>query len=376
MARERSAVAGVEVITPAFWCGKRVLLTGHTGFKGAWLASWLVKLGAKVHGYSLPPSYSPNVYGASGIVASIEETVGDIRSIDALRTSITCFQPEVIFHLAAQPLVRFSYEHPVETFETNVMGTVNLLQAARSCRELLAVIVVTTDKCYQNRELKIGYTESDPLGGHDPYSASKACAELVAQSWYQSFLSQSDCESRELFGLATARAGNVIGGGDMAVDRVVPDVLRSVTADSSVHIRNPNAIRPWQYVLDPLGGYLCLAESVANEPRLYSGPWNFGPGEDDVQPVGRVVERLLTRLGADTRWSYRPEPSLHETHSLLLDCSKAKAELGWSPQYSLEEALESVVRWQDLPMEEASHRGFIEMEIDRYMNRVGSEAEC
>ncbi len=323
--------------TDQFWNQRRVLVTGHTGFKGGWLSLWLAARGAAVHGLALDPAV-PSFFAAcrlGGLLAG--DTRADIRDPAAVQRCLEAAEPEVVFHLAAQPLVRHSYREPVDTFATNVMGTVNLLEAIRGCPSVRAVVVVTTDKCYDNREWDWAYREGDALGGADPYSASKACAELVAAAYRRSFLAAGG------LGLATARAGNVIGGGDWAGDRLVPDFLRASDSCQPLVIRSPGAVRPWQHVLEPLAGYLLLAE------RLWAGAdgaegWNFGPGESGDRPVGWLADRLCA-LVPGAAWEHRPGDHPHEARLLRLDSGQARRRLGWRPRWSLEEALARTVEW-------------------------------
>lgn len=326
------------------WRGKRVFLTGHTGFKGGWLALWLASKGAVVRGYSHDPYTTPNLFDEARIGSLIEDVRGDIRDGAKLDRALTDFAPEVVFHLAAQPLVRYSYQDPIGTFETNVIGTARVLDAVRRTPSVRAVVSVTTDKCYENKEWLWGYRESDPLGGYDPYSSSKACAEIVSAAFRQSYfptakLSEHGC------GVATARAGNVIGGGDWSTDRLIPDLVRGFVEGKPALIRRPNAIRPWQHVLEPLHGYLLLAEQLLSGDARYATAFNFGPSDDDAQPVGWIVEKMVGFWGDGARWVLDPEPGVHEAGYLKLDASRARAELGWQPRLRLETALQWLVEW-------------------------------
>lgn len=325
---------------PGFWHGRRVLVTGHTGFKGSWLCLWLQALGARVHGLALPPATDPALY----TVARVDEgmassTLGDIRDAALVARTVAAVQPEVLLHLAAQPLVRQSYADPVQTYATNVMGTVHLLEAVRRLDRPCAVVNVTTDKCYENREWLWGYREDEALGGHDPYSSSKACAELVTSAYRRSFLAAGGTA------LATARAGNVIGGGDWSPDRLVPDVLRSFERGEPVALRHPRAVRPWQHVLEPLSGYLVLAERLATQGQAFAEAWNFGPGEDDAQPVQALVEQLAALWGGSARWQIDGAAHPHEAHALKLDSAKARTRLGWRPHWRLAQSLQAIVAW-------------------------------
>jgi CDP-glucose 4,6-dehydratase len=274
-----------------FWKNKRVFLTGHTGFKGSWLSIWLDSLGANVHGYSLKPPTDPSLFNLCSIDRFTNSTIGDIRNRDLLKATLQKAQPEIVFHLAAQPLVRESFKNPVETYETNVMGTVNLLDAVRACPSVKAVVIVTTDKCYENREWHWGYRENDPMGGYDPYSSSKGCAELVTAAYRQSFFNPKDFDNHHI-AVASARAGNVIGGGDWALDRLVPDCLKAILDGRKIIVRNPHAIRPWQHVLEPLRGYLLLAQKLFENGPQFAEAWNFGPDDRDCRPVIDVVSKL------------------------------------------------------------------------------------
>lgn len=322
-----------------FWAGRRVFLTGHTGFKGGWLALWLADMGAEVHGYALPAPAGPSFYTTTGVAAHLAgECLADIRDADVLRAAITAARPEIVLHLAAQPLVRASYRDPVETYSVNVMGLVNLFEVARACPSIGAMVNVTTDKCYENREWLWPYREDEALGGHDPYSASKACAEIVTASYRRAFLAEAG------IALASARAGNVIGGGDWAVDRLIPDFLRSLDRDETLVLRSPNATRPWQHVLEPLAGYLTLAEALLDQGATMAEAWNFGPGPQDVASVSDIVDRLCVRI-AGAGWELASDVQLHEAQSLALDSAKARARLGWRMRWQIEEALSRTLDW-------------------------------
>ncbi len=322
-----------------FWRGKRVFLTGHTGFKGSWLALWLQSLGAEVHGLALEPPTEPNLYTVARVGDGMANSViADIRDGAMLAASLRAAKPEIIFHLAAQALVRYSYTQPVETYAINVMGTVNLLEAVRAMPGVRAVVNVTSDKCYENREWVWGYREHEPMGGHDPYSSSKGCAELVTTAYRRSFFDKAGVA------LASARAGNVIGGGDWAVDRLIPDFLRAADAGETLKVRSPHAIRPWQHVLEPLYGYLMLAEHLYLEGDKAAEPWNFGPADEDARPVRWIVERLAAMRGG-VSWECDSAFQTHEAHYLKLDSSKARARLGWRPRWRLETALTQTLEW-------------------------------
>jgi CDP-glucose 4,6-dehydratase len=338
----RGAVEGLEM-NAQFWRGRRVFLTGHTGFKGGWLSLWLHALGAEVSGLALAPRV-PGVFDAARVAEVMRSGIGDIRDAAVVSRAMDEARPQVVFHLAAQPLVRASYADPLGTYATNVMGTAHVLDAARRCAQIEAVVVITTDKCYENEESSRPYRESDRLGGRDPYASSKACAELVSSAYARSFFA---CESdRPRPALATARAGNVIGGGDWQEDRLLPDVVRSLTGGPALLLRNPQAVRPWQHVLEPLHGYLMLAERLSgDEARRFGGAWNFGPDERDARPVGEVTERFLRIWGAPAGWRLERSPGAHESQLLRLDSSKARQSLGWTPVLGLEEALQRTVDW-------------------------------
>ncbi|WP_018403790.1 CDP-glucose 4,6-dehydratase [Marinobacter gelidimuriae] len=324
----------------AFWCGKKVFLTGHTGFKGSWLSLWLQSMGAVVKGFALEPPTTPALFEQARVAEGMESEIGDIRDLKAITASMTAFNPDVLIHMAAQPLVRLSYREPVETYATNVMGTVHVLEAARRCSHLKAIVNVTTDKCYENREWVWGYRESEPMGGHDPYSNSKGCSELVTAAYRSSFFNTPDTAA-----LASARAGNVIGGGDWAEDRLIPDILRAFEKKQPVIIRNPLATRPWQHVLEPISGYLTLAEKLFNECDVYAEGWNFGPHDEDVKPVEWILNRLVNHWGQGASWQLDTNPQPHEAQLLKLDISKAAAKLKWRPRWSLAETLDSIVEW-------------------------------
>ncbi|MDR0701342.1 MAG: CDP-glucose 4,6-dehydratase [Azoarcus sp.] len=342
-----------------FWRGKRVLLTGHTGFKGGWLSLMLTRLGAEITGFALPPPTDPSLFALARLDRETRSIIADLRDADAIDRAVREARPEIVLHLAAQSLVRQSYATPAETYATNVMGLVNLLEAARRSDAIRAILIVTSDKCYENREWPWGYRENETLGGHDPYSSSKACAELVAAAWRAAFFNAPESRAR----IASARAGNVIGGGDWAQDRLVPDILRALDAGAPIRLRLPEAIRPWQHVLDPLRGYLLLAEKLYREGGAYAEAWNFGPADDETKPVKWLAQRLAQQL------TQPPEPReipleidarVHprEAHCLKLDSAKARARLGWRPRWSLETALEHTAAWHRAWREGADMRDF------------------
>lgn len=327
------------VMSPSFWQGRRVLLTGHTGFKGAWLALWLQQLGAQVTGYARAPATRPNLYGLAQVADGMTSIFGDVRDTAALSSALKAAQPEIVIHMAAQALVRYGYENPVETYATNVMGTVNLFEAVRTCSSVRSIVCVTSDKCYDNKEWLWGYRENEALGGYDPYSSSKAAAELVTSAYRDSYLRDQGV------GVASARAGNVIGGGDWAADRLVPDVLQAFAEGRPAFIRNPDAIRPWQHVLEPLSGYLSLAEHLCEKPSEFAGAWNFGPYDADAKSVRNVVEKLAAAWGGGAKWHLDIQRQPHEAHHLKLDISKAGAKLNWRPRWTLEHALDQTAYW-------------------------------
>lgn len=348
-----------------FWNGRRVFLTGHTGFKGGWLALWLQHLGARVHGYALPPNTRPDLFHVARVGDGMESTIADIRDALRLEQCMASFEPEVVFHLAAQPIVRASYEDPVGTYATNVMGTVHLLDAVRRLPSVRAVVVVTSDKCYENREWDRGYVETDAMGGFDPYSSSKGCAELVAAAYRNSFFPPSQ-RAQHRVGLASARAGNVIGGGDWSRDRLVPDILRSIEAGQAVRIRNPDATRPWQHVLEPLSGYLMLAERLCGDASAFSEGWNFGPVEQDCRPVQWVVQRLIHQWGAGASWQRDGGEHPHEARFLQLDINKSQKRLGWKPRWPLEGCLQRIVDWHRAAAEGRDMRAITIAQIEEF----------
>lgn len=331
-------------MNPAFWRGKRVLLTGHTGFKGSWMALWLQSMGAQVTGYALIPPTQPSLFEQADVAAGMTSVIRDIRDLAGVRAAVDACRPEIVFHMAAQPLVRYSYAEPVETYSTNVMGTVNLLEAVRLCPGVRAVVNITTDKCYENREWEWAYRENEPMGGYDPYSSSKGCAELVTAAYRSSFFNP-DQYARHGVALASVRAGNVIGGGDWASDRLIPDILAAFEQGMPVRIRNPHAVRPWQHVLEPLRGYLVLAELLYSQGARFAEAWNFGPHEEDARPVQWIVEKMATMWTGDTSWQVDPGDHPHEANYLKLDISKARKHLQWTPALRLEEALRYIVEW-------------------------------
>jgi CDP-glucose 4,6-dehydratase len=326
-------------VTPEFWRGRRVLVTGHTGFKGSWLVLWLAAMGADVTGVSEGVPTEPSLFELARLEQDVHTIRADVRDAATVRRAVADTRPEVLFHLAAQPLVRPSFRAPRETYEINVMGTVNVLEAVRLEPGVCAVVNVTSDKCYENRDWEWAYREDEPMGGHDPYSSSKGASELVTSAYRRSFFGEPDGVR-----LASARAGNVIGGGDWGEDRLIPDIMRAALADAAVEIRNPGATRPWQHVLNPLSGYLLLAERLFDDPAAATA-WNFGPAETDARPVGWIVERLDALWPGGLRWERDGGVHPHEARYLKVDSSRARGRLGWAPRWGLERALESIVEW-------------------------------
>jgi len=333
-------------IDPDFWVDKRVFLTGHTGFKGGWLSLWLSSMGAQVTGYALAPNTSPNFYDVIGIQGIIKKShIQDIRDLSQLRDAMVAANPEIVIHMAAQPLVRYSYANPVETYATNVMGTVHVLECIRGLESVRATVVVTTDKCYENKEWVWGYRENEAIGGYDPYSNSKGCAELVTSAFRQSYFSDQNY-TKHRHALASARAGNVIGGGDWSEDRLIPDALKAFESEIPLVIRNPLATRPWQHVLEPLSGYLVLAQALYKKGTQFASAWNFGPRDEDARSVQEVVNLLIERSPAGAKWQQDESEQPHEAHSLKLDCSKANQLLAWKSRWSLETAVQNIADWQ------------------------------
>ena len=328
-----------------FWNGKKVLITGHTGFKGSWLALWLKNLGADVCGYALSPASEPNLFANLELDKQINSVIGDVRDLPAFETLLKDFQPEIIFHLAAQSLVRKSYREPIETYTTNVIGTINILEAARKTDFVKSIVIITTDKVYENKEWYWAYRENERLGGFDPYSNSKACAELAVAAYRNSFFAETDCL------IATARAGNVIGGGDWSEDRLLPDVFRSLIFGEKLEIRNPHSIRPWQHALEPLAGYMKLAEKLYAGEKSFAESWNFGPSDEDSKSVGWILDRIKRIWNEPVNWEIADGKQPHEARLLKLDSAKAKSELGWLPKLTLNEAVNLTAEW---------YRGFVD----------------
>lgn len=347
-----------------FWKNKKVLITGHTGFKGSWLTLWLKTLSANVIGYSLPAPTNPSLFVDLNLENEITSHTADILNYDKLKEVINEEQPEIIFHLAAQSLVRYSYENPIKTYSTNIMGTVNLLETIRQSSTVKAAVIVTSDKCYENKEWLWSYRENEPMGGHDPYSSSKGCAELVTASYINSYFKNHKTA------IATARAGNVIGGGDWALDRLIPDFIRSIYSNKPVLIRNPQAVRPWQHVLEPLSGYMKLAQALYECGKDYVGGWNFGPKEEDARNVAWIVNHLVKKWDDGASWQQDQQAHPHEAHYLKLDTSKAKTKLDWQPQWSIETTLNLIVDWYKAYQNRLDIRSIILDQIAAYQDNL------
>jgi len=380
MEQRQRSMEGVEMtrrqrdmVDANFWKGKKIFITGHTGFKGSWLCLWLNRLDAKVTGYALNPPTNPSLYELCRTDKLVRTTIADIRDGALLTKAMQAAEPEVVIHMAAQPLVRDSYKIPVDTYSVNVMGTVNLFEAVRATKSVKAVINVTTDKCYENKEWVWGYRENEPMGGYDPYSNSKACSELVTMAYRSSYFNEKDYATHGV-AIASARAGNVIGGGDWALDRLIPDFIRAILKKGKVVIRNPHAIRPWQHVLEPLSGYLLLAQRLVVEGPRFNGGWNFGPDDSDAKPVAWLVERLCAKWGDGASYSISKATHPHEAHYLKLDCSKAKTELGWHPQWDLEKAIDSIVEWTQIYAAHEDVAAICTRQIDDYIAKGATKA--
>ena len=353
-------------MNPSFWKDKQVLLTGHTGFKGGWLSLWLQSLGASVTGYALNPPTNPSLFEVANVADHMKSVIGDVRDFNTLQRVMQESNPEIVIHMAAQPLVRYSYDNPVETYETNVMGSVHLLESVRNIKGVKVVVNVTSDKCYENREWLWGYREYEAMGGYDPYSNSKGCAELVTAAYRSSFFNPENHHQHGV-AIASARAGNVIGGGDWAVDRLIPDFFRALAVGEKVVIRSPNAIRPWQHVLEPLGGYLLLAENLYNHGNKYAEAWNFGPGDTDEKTVEWIIKELATQWGDGASFSVDADDvRLHEANYLKLDCSKARMQLGWQPQWDATETIKRICAWNKAHMSGQDMKAFALSEIKQY----------
>jgi CDP-glucose 4,6-dehydratase len=348
-----------------FWENKKVLITGHTGFKGSWLSLWLQAKRANAIGYALPPPTKPNLFEVANVEKEMVSIIGDIRDSKNLQTVFTEHRPEIVIHLAAKPLVRYSYNYPLETYSTNVMGTINVLEAVRQSNSVEVAVIITSDKCYENREWLWGYREDEAMGGHDPYSSSKGCAELVASAYRRSYFSDNNSTGHQVH-MATTRAGNVVGGGDWAEDRLIPDIMKALMENRPPFIRYPHAIRPWQHVLEPLRGYLGLAEKLWHHGKNFTEAWNFGPNDEDSQSVAWVADRIISLWGEGARWEADSAHHPHESTYLKLDCSKAKSLLGWVPQLDLTTALNWIVEWYKAYLQKKDMRQFTQTQISRY----------
>jgi CDP-glucose 4,6-dehydratase len=366
MGQRQSSVEEVGLtmqgVNPDFWKGKRVFVTGHTGFKGSWLSLWLQSMEAEVHGLALPPPTTPALFNEAKVGSGMTSIIADVRDYNTVLAAMAASKPDIIIHMAAQPLVRYSYQAPVETYAVNVMGTVHVLEAARQVGTVKAILNVTTDKCYENKEWVWGYREDDSMGGYDPYSNSKGCSELVTSAYRRSFFQQRG------IALASARAGNVIGGGDWASDRLVPDILRAFENNQPAAIRNPHATRPWQHVLEPLSGYLLLVQRLHNEGQLFAEGWNFGPHDEDARPVQWVVEHMAAAWGNGARWQLDAGTHSHEANYLKLDISKVRAKLGWRPRWSLSTALGKIIDWHHAWLDKADVRAKCLQQIAEYQS--------
>ncbi len=352
-------------VDPFFWRGKKIFLTGHTGFKGGWLSLWLVSMGAKVTGYGLVPNSTPSLFDIAAIDSLIDKShIADIRDLESLQRAMSEAKPDVVIHMAAQPLVRYSYANPVETYSTNVMGTVHVLQSTRAIDSVLATLVVTTDKCYENKEWVWGYREHERLGGYDPYSNSKGCAELVTAAFRKSYFSIPNSVNS----VASARAGNVIGGGDWSEDRLIPDAIKAFEKKKPLMIRNPLATRPWQHVLEPLSGYLILAQVLYEKGPIFASGWNFGPRDEDNRSVQEVVDLMISNWGESASWEKLGLEQPHEANFLKLDCTKARMQLGWIPKWNLEIAVQKIIQWQRAFQANQNMQEFSIAQINDYMS--------
>lgn len=365
---ELEIVLAIAKVNPSFWNGKKVFLTGHTGFKGGWLSIWLASMGAKVTGYALSPNTSPNLFEVAKVAQDLEQShIADIRNLEVLQKAMAQAKPEIVIHMAAQPLVRYSYANPVETYATNVMGTVHVLESVRRLDSVRATVVVTTDKCYENKEWAWGYRENESMGGYDPYSNSKGCAELVTSAYRQSFFDPNKYAEHGN-AIASARAGNVIGGGDWSDDRLIPDAIKAFEAGKTLMIRNPLATRPWQHVLEPLSGYLVLAQELYKEGIKFDGGWNFGPRDEDARSVEDVINLLIKNWGEKASWAHDASEQPHEAHALKLDISKARQYLHWAPKWNLDIAILNIVAWSKAYQESGDMNTFCMRQIEQYQD--------
>ena len=360
MASKKSSLESL-VVNPNFWKSKKVFITGHTGFKGGWLSLWLHSMGAELHGYALNPILEPSFYVSTKLALLFKtNTIADIRDKKALKKIIDEVKPDIVFHMAAQPLVRYSYEHPIETYEVNIMGTLNLLEILRYSTSIKSFINVTSDKCYENLESRHAYKEDSSLGGFDPYSSSKACSEIVTSAYRKSFFHDKK------IGIATARAGNVIGGGDWSQDRLLPDFFKALIEKRSLIVRSPDAVRPWQHVLEPLSGYLRLAEKLYMEPIKYSGAWNFGPQSESAQTVSWILNKMTEKI-PNAKWEVDKKFQPHEATLLMLESNKAETLLSWIPRWNLDEAIDKTILWQHSFNEGKDSRNISLSQISDYM---------
>jgi CDP-glucose 4,6-dehydratase len=357
-----------------FWQSKKVLVTGHTGFKGSWLSLWLQRKGADVTGLSLEPPTNPGLFVKASVAEQMNSIIGDIRDLALVKKVFLKTQPEIVIHMAAQPLVRYSYLEPVETYATNVMGTLHVLEGIRSISSVRSAVMITTDKCYENKEWLWGYRENELMGGYDPYSSSKGCAELLIASYRNSYFPNSHYPQHRT-AIASARAGNVIGGGDWADDRLIPDMIKAFSSHKKANIRNPNAIRPWQHVLEPLSGYLQLAEKLYTEGCTFAEAWNFGPKPEDAKPVEWIVKKIAGQWGDNADWLVDEGEHPHEAHYLKLDCSKANERLHWFPQWSLAEALTKIVEWHKSDLANKNLKQVTLEQIKEYVTKQESDQE-
>lgn len=348
------------VVDSRFWHGKRVFITGHTGFKGSWLSLWLQHMGAEITGYALNPPTNPAIFDVANVEEGMTSIIGDVRDLEKLTKVIDESSPEIVIHMAAQSLVRDSYVDPVGTYSTNVMGTVNVFEAVRNIGQVRVVINITSDKCYENHEWDKGYKETDSMGGFDPYSSSKGCAEIITAAYRRSFFNEKGVA------LASARAGNVIGGGDWASDRLIPDAIRAFKNNETLLIRNPMAVRPWQHVIEPLSGYLLLCQGLYQQPEKFSEGWNFGPDNDDAKPVSYIADQVVEYWGGDVSWAGDKSSHPHEANYLTLDSSKSRTMLNWKPRWGLSRALEETVSWYKAWLHEEDMRAFTVKQLDSY----------
>jgi len=356
------------LVNPSFWKGKRVFLTGHTGFKGGWLSLWLSSMGAKVTGYALAPNTTPNFFDVVKIDNEIDQSyIADIRDLEKIKNAMIEAQPEIVIHMAAQALVRNSYVNPVETYTTNVMGTVHVLESIRALNSIRAVVIVTSDKCYENKEWTWGYRENEAMGGYDPYSNSKGCAELVTSAYRQSYFAPEKYTQHKV-AIASARAGNVIGGGDWSKDRLIPDAIKAFEVNEVLVIRNPLATRPWQHVLEPLSGYLVLAQALYEQGAKFNGGWNFGPRDEDARSVQDVINSLIDHWGEPAAWKQDDAEQPHEARSLKLDISKARQFLQWSPKWGLDQAISYISQWHSQYQQNADMRKISLNQIQNYQH--------